>query len=166
MSVKCDIYEDEMLFTYSNNSENNYLVLPKNFKRVTGLYINGTKVPRIDESDISLDTDNNFRSITPTGYYLMNEFLYFNSKPRSGDSIYMTYDAQVEIEGLRSLHFPVFSYIDLGGSSTNTVYKDRAKTIAESKTVRASITIEANSDYDIYAILMVKNLIYRHSCVL
>ena len=80
----------------------------------------------------------------------MNEFLYFNSKPLSGDSIYMTYDAQVEIEGLRSLHFPVYSYVELGGAITPTVYKDRAKTIAEAKTVRASITIEANSDYDIY----------------
>ena len=68
MSVKCDIYEDELLFTYSDSSENNYLVLPRNFKRVTALYINGTKIARVDEADLSLDTDNKFRDATPTGY--------------------------------------------------------------------------------------------------
>ena len=79
--------------------------------------------------------------------------MYFNSKPLSGDSIYMAYDATIEIDGLRSLHFPIFSYFDLHSvypDATNPVYRDKARTIEETVTTRALWTVESDSDFDLF----------------
>ena len=81
MTRKCNMYED--IREYTADSSDSY-GLPTNYKQVIIITYKGSTLPPISEDEVFYDSDGAVQTGAPTGYFIRNNGIHFNTKPSSG----------------------------------------------------------------------------------
>ncbi len=148
LAIHCDVYEDEHVLTWPYDANTNFTILPTNYKNMVAVYIDGDLMKQMDETELDLTGGNELRSGKPTAYYIMNNFIYFNTKPGSGSQLYMVYNSTLEENVDHPLIVPIAGIDDMTPAST-TVNLDRLGQQTEVISAKGTIELETTLDFDI-----------------
>ena len=142
LAIHCDVYADEHTTTWPYDANTNFTILPTNYKNMVAVYIDGELMAQMDETELDLTGSNDLRSGKPSAYYIMNNFIYFDTKPNSGAKLYMVYNSTLE----ESIDHPLIVPI---GDTTTTVDMDRLGQQTAVITAKGVVELETTLDFDI-----------------
>lgn len=73
---------DEVVTEVRNNA---YYQLPQDFLRIKWVYVDGQNIPPISQNEVKHNSENKIDTGTPTGYYVHNDKIHFNTTPTTND---------------------------------------------------------------------------------
>jgi len=89
MARQCDLVEETQKYTMPTPAGSQNLILPQDYKRMTAVWYNGSRLHPMADVEVSLNNSNNFESGTPSHFSIQRhphgEYLVLDRIPTSGD---------------------------------------------------------------------------------
>lgn len=109
MVRNCDILEKtyETIFT----GQTPKVALPGDYKKPIAIWVDGRQLKPISEADVYRNSDHTVNTGTPYGFFVKENFMYFDKIPNTNDNIRMDYYATLNESANLQTSLPIVTFL-------------------------------------------------------